>query len=69
MKKLQSIFMAVVILLSVVGVANAHWNLGDGHKMHFPQLPDPNGWDVYATSSDVNLPVVVADDWRCSETG
>jgi hypothetical protein len=32
--------------------------------MHFPQLPDPNGWDVNMT-----FPKVLADDWRCSETG
>lgn len=34
------------------------------HKMHFPQLPDPNGWDVNATA-----PTSLADDWQCSETG
>lgn len=34
------------------------------HKMHFPQLPDSLGWDVNATA-----PVVLADDWTCSETG
>ena len=37
-----------------------HWI----HKMHFPQLPDPFGWDVRAT-----YPRVVADDWTCSESG
>ena len=35
------------------------------HKMHFPQLPDPNGWDVLATFPWLTL----ADDWMCSETG
>jgi len=34
------------------------------HKMHYPQLPDPNGWDVNAT-----WPKVLADDWMCSQTG
>ncbi len=34
------------------------------HKMHFPQLPDPNGWDVNATA-----PISLADDWQCTETG
>jgi hypothetical protein len=34
------------------------------HKMHFPQLPDPGGWDVNATA-----PICLADDWQCSETG
>jgi hypothetical protein len=40
------------------------WNTGDSHKMHYPQLPDEDGWDVNAT-----YPEVVADDWRCSDTG
>ena len=33
------------------------------HKMHFPQLPDEDGWDVNATD------MCLADDWECSETG
>ncbi len=41
--------------------ALADWDPGDGHKMHFPQLPDPNGWDI-----SVGVP---ADDWQCSESG
>jgi hypothetical protein len=41
----------------------ADWSPGDGHKMHFPQLPDPNGWDV-----DWGL-VFLGDDWICIETG
>jgi len=40
------------------------WQPGDPHKMHFPQLPDEDGWDVNATQ-----PLVLADDWRCSQTG
>lgn len=44
--------------------ALADWNEGDDHKMHFPQLPDPTGWDVYAT-----FPKVLADDWKCPESG
>jgi hypothetical protein len=40
------------------------WVPGDGHKMHHPQLPNPWGWDVMATE-----PIVLADDWMCSETG
>ncbi len=34
------------------------------HKMHFPQLPDLIGWDVNAT-----MPLILADDWQCSQTG
>ena len=40
------------------------WQPGDAYKMHFPQLPNDTGWDVNAT-----LPVVLADDWRCTQTG
>jgi len=42
----------------------AHWDPGDGHKMHYPQLPDPAGWDVYAEA-----PLVLADDWLCTGSG
>jgi len=42
----------------------ADWVPGDGHKMHFPQLPDEEGWDINATD-----PLMVADDWRCSASG
>jgi hypothetical protein len=44
--------------------------------MHFPQLPDisPNGMDVLATwglgdPGASQIGKIVADDWRCSETG
>ncbi len=43
--------------------ASADWNPGDDHKMHFPQLPDPTGWDV--AWGEWSL----ADDWQCSGTG
>ncbi len=43
--------------------AKADWNPGDPYKMHFPQLPDPNGWDVQFTT------LTLADDWRCTQTG
>jgi len=57
--------LAVALCLFVgASTAMADWNPGDGHKMHFPQLPNPLGWDVMATA-----PFVLADDWTCSETG
>jgi len=40
------------------------WQEGDDHKMHWPQLPDEDGWDVKSC-----FDVVLADDWRCSQTG
>jgi hypothetical protein len=58
----------VITVLVVVGwlcaPALSDWRPGDPHKMHFPQLPDPTGWDVNATA-----PKVLADDWECSATG
>ena len=46
------------------GAAPAFWDPGDDHKMHYPQLPDPQGWDVFNSRS-----CMLADDWQCSETG
>ena len=40
------------------------WTDGDPHKMHYPQLPDPAGWDVLGLR-----PMILADDWRCTGTG
>ncbi len=57
-------FICLFILMSLAGFAMADWDVGHGHKMHYPQLPDPNGWDVKAT-----YPKVLADDWQCTETG
>lgn len=61
---------AFLVIIAVLGAllflaapAMADWDEGDGHKMHFPQLPDPTGWDVAYSDS------WLADDWRCSETG
>ncbi len=50
-----------VLFLGSLSVAD--WSPEDGHKMHFPQMPDPRGWDVCLG------PMAVADDFECSETG
>jgi hypothetical protein len=40
------------------------------HKMHYPQLPDPNGWDIVATMGyDYHPGLVLADDFMCMESG
>ncbi len=40
------------------------------HKMHFPQEPDPLGWDVNADYLYDGVSArILADDWMCSETG
>ena len=61
-KKLVGIFVCT-LLIAAGTIAVADWKVGDGHKMHFPQLPDPDGWDV--DFHDWWL----GDDWMCSETG
>lgn len=65
MSKVLNISIAVLLLTTP---AWADWDpqpLDDptNHKMHYPQLPDPNGWDVDVTVG------FVADDWKCSSTG
>jgi hypothetical protein len=55
---------ALLALALTATVARADWNVGEGYKMHFPQRPDTSGYDVNFRS-----PMIVADDWRCSETG
>lgn len=52
-----------LFVLTLTTISAADWQPGDGHKMHFPQLPDPQGWDVDITRR------WIADDWRCSATG
>lgn len=61
MKKL--ILTSLCVLLTTT-MALADWDLGDPYKMHYPQLPDPFGWDVKASWGKV-----LADDWQCTETG
>ena len=58
---------SIVVLLFVVAPAWADWDpdpidAPTNHKMHFPQLPNPNGWDIES-------PYTVADDWQCSQSG
>ena len=60
----------LIATASALGIAYAgtrtlaSWDPGDPYKMHYPQLPDPNGWDV-----KVFLNNRIADDWLCMETG
>jgi hypothetical protein len=69
-KKLKLSLLCVVLLVFNFSVAAfGDWNPGDPNKMHYPQLPNPDGWDV-AFYSDINgVPLELADDWKCAETG
>ena len=65
MKKL----IALATIMVMVSPVWADWDPGDGHKMHFPQLPDPFGWDVAFLSPAGVGNGSLADDWQCSQTG
>jgi hypothetical protein len=63
-KNVLSLLVATLMITTSI-IVLADWDPDvDGHKMHYPQLPDPFGWDVLATT-----PEIVADDWQCSESG
>jgi hypothetical protein len=64
MRKFSCIMLAFVLSICMSNVALADWIPDDGHKMHYPQLPDLTGWNVNATN-----PVILADDWMCSASG
>jgi hypothetical protein len=55
---------ALGVVTCLASPAMAGWDPDDSYKMHFPQLPDPNGWDI-----DVVPGNSAADDWQCSESG
>ena len=68
--KLKLLLVCVVVLsLSAAPAALGDWNPGDPHKMHFPQLPDPQGWDVQLNNPPPHAINFLADDWQCMESG
>lgn len=46
MKLLSSALICGSALLLLTSPVASDWYPGDGHNMHFPQMPDPTGWDV-----------------------
>ncbi len=63
MQKHKLILGAVLFLMISLQPVMGHWNPDDGWKMHYPQYPDPQGWDVCLRK------MVVADDFQCTESG
>jgi hypothetical protein len=53
----------LALFLGVAPAALGDWDPGDPNKMHFPQYPDPWGWDICVNCQ------WVADDFACSEDG
>ena len=56
------IYLFIATILAASGLM-ADWDPQDGHKMHYPQLPDPKGWDVCLR------PMAIADDFMCRQSG
>src|SRR5262245_31500720 len=61
---MRQFLVTTICVLLTSSPALADWAVGDSFKMHFPQLPDPNGLDV-----SFERPRMLADDWLCTETG
>ncbi len=57
------VFGIVLILCAATLSVYADWQPGDPYKMHFPQLPDPCGWDVCLMDQ------ALADDFLCTQSG
>ena len=62
--------LAVPALADKASPVLAKWSVNDPYKMHFPQPPDPNGWDVaFPPLVPTVLQGTLGDDWQCTETG
>ena len=65
MRKLLLAVLLIVGIAFLTAPAQADWDPGMDYKMHYPQLPDPNGWDCEFVSNTSKI----GDDWQCTETG
>ena len=64
MKRVCTVLALMGACILLTTPAGADWKEGDPFKMHHPQLPDLNGWDV-----NIVAPNRVADDFKCTQTG
>ena len=68
--KIRAVFLCTAIFLCLVAApVKADWDESDSYKMHFPQLPDPDGFDVANYNGITGETMHLADDWLCTETG
>ncbi|MDH7502304.1 MAG: hypothetical protein QHJ82_06260 [Verrucomicrobiota bacterium] len=73
--RIWNLLCASAIGAGLAAAAWADWNPGDPYKMERPMLPDEtqSGRDVLASyvaiPQDDPISYIIADDWRCSETG
>ena len=69
MKAMRWLTVAGLVMLATATGARADWDPGDPYKMHFPQLPDPQGWDVAFIDLFAPSRLELADDFLCTSTG
>ena len=71
--KLAKATLMLVALMFAATAALGDWDPGQSYKMHYPQLPDPQGWDVRISEARLQpgeaRQWVVADDFECIEDG
>jgi hypothetical protein len=63
-KTVGIIICALLLATGFSSITVADWDPGDGHKMHYPQTPDPTSDGVA-----VSLTYKLADDFKCTESG
>ena len=62
--ELKSLLVCAIVFLMSIGTAVlGDWDPGDPYKMHHPQMPNPEGWDICVVDQ------WVADDFVCTESG
>lgn len=54
---------SVLAVVMLALTARGDWDVGDDCKMHYPQTPNPTGWDIDITRG------AIADDFMCTQTG
>jgi hypothetical protein len=67
-KKIFGTLICAFLMIASVTLTTAtlaHWEPGDGHKMHYPQTPD-----LKDTGIDIDFSMTpLADDFKCSDSG
>ena len=68
---MRGMILCSAVLMCFALPARADWADGDDYKMHFPQLPDADGYDValWTDPGPAIRGVQLADDWECTEAG
>jgi len=71
LRYVETVLLVGFLALALPAAAMADWDPGDPYKMHCPQMPDLDGWDVDFQHFTIDQPETAfpADDWECTQTG